>query len=126
MLTKALKTKEVELGFIHIPTKSRDELIGDVQTPFATKVNDNHAKMDKFGRLWSVYLKQKYPIGTYVRVEKNDIGFQITPIAQLQEITNAQSIEHLVAGRTAVSAKKVTKNSEKLPITCSIETLSNS
>jgi site-specific DNA-methyltransferase (adenine-specific) len=86
MVTKALKRKEVELGFVHIPAKARAEIMGELTVPFETKLNDLPAKFDKFGRLWSNYLKQRYPIGTQVMISKNNGGFQIAAIEQKQEI----------------------------------------
>jgi hypothetical protein len=63
MITKTLKRKEVEIGFIHIPTENRNEFIGETPTPFETKLNDFPAKVDKQGRLrCPTFLKQKFPI----------------------------------------------------------------
>ena len=59
MATKTLKRKEVDLGFINIPAKNRAELIGNTPIPFNTKLNEAPAKIDKYGRLWSEYLKNK-------------------------------------------------------------------
>ena len=59
MATKMLKRKEVDLGFINIPAKNRAELIGNTPIPFNTKLNEEPAKIDKYGRLWSEYLKNK-------------------------------------------------------------------
>jgi site-specific DNA-methyltransferase (adenine-specific) len=78
MVTKMLKKMEVDLGFIHIPAKNRVELIGNTSTPFNTKLNDVPAKVDKYGRLWSEYLKDRYPVDTQVTISKNNGGFQIT------------------------------------------------
>ncbi len=86
MVTKALKKMEVERGFIHIPAKNRAELMGDQSAPFDTMLNDLPAKVDKYGRLWSDYLKQRYPVDTQVTISKNSGGFQITAIEQTQEV----------------------------------------
>jgi hypothetical protein len=51
IVTKALKRKEVELGFLHIPVKNRTELLGETIAPFDTKLNNFPAKVDKQGRL---------------------------------------------------------------------------
>jgi site-specific DNA-methyltransferase (adenine-specific) len=85
MVTKALKRKEVELGFVHIPVKNRAELMGDLSVPFDTKLNDLPAKVDKYGRLWSDYLKQRYPVDTQITLSRNNGGFQIAAIEQKQE-----------------------------------------
>lgn len=85
MVTKALKRKEVELGFVHIPAESRLELWGETATPFGTKLNDSPAKVDKYGRLWSDCLKQRYPIGTQVAISKNNGGFRIEVMEQKED-----------------------------------------
>jgi hypothetical protein len=85
MITKALKRKEVELGFVSIPAKNRADLMGDLSAPFNTKLNDLPAKVDKYGRLWSGYLKQRYPVDTQVIIIRNNGGFQIAAIEQKQE-----------------------------------------
>lgn len=85
MVTKTLKRKEVELGFVHIPAKNRAELMGDLPVPFDTKLNDLPAKVDKYGRLWSDYLKQRYPVDTQIALSRNNGGFQITAIEQKQD-----------------------------------------
>jgi site-specific DNA-methyltransferase (adenine-specific) len=86
MVTKELKRKEVELGFVHIPAKNRAEIMGELTAPFETKLNDSPAKLDKFGRLWSNYLKNRYPIGTQVTISRNNGGFQIAAMEQEKEI----------------------------------------
>jgi site-specific DNA-methyltransferase (adenine-specific) len=77
MLKKTLKRKEVELGFLRIPAKNRAELIGEMITPFNTKVNDFPAKVDKQGRLWCTELRNKYPINSEVELSKNETGFLV-------------------------------------------------
>jgi hypothetical protein len=37
MVTKALKRKEVELGFVRIPVKNRAEIMGDLPVPCFSK-----------------------------------------------------------------------------------------
>lgn len=41
MVTKALKRKGVELGFVQIPAKNRVELLGETVVSFATKLDDS-------------------------------------------------------------------------------------
>jgi site-specific DNA-methyltransferase (adenine-specific) len=77
MVTKALKGKEVELGFVQIPAKNRMELLGQNVAPFTTKVNGVPAKVDKYGRLWSDFLKRKYAVGTEVTIRRNNGSFEI-------------------------------------------------
>jgi site-specific DNA-methyltransferase (adenine-specific) len=78
MVTKALKQKEVELGFIQIPAKSRAELLGQDLAPFSTEINGVPAKVDKYGRLWSNFLKEKYAIGTEISILRNNGSFEIS------------------------------------------------
>ncbi|MCW4045878.1 MAG: site-specific DNA-methyltransferase [Candidatus Bathyarchaeota archaeon] len=77
MVVKTLKKMEVSLGFIHIPVQHRAELIGDSAVPFETKLNGVAAKVDKFGRLWSDYLKNRFTVNTQIIISKNNGGFQI-------------------------------------------------
>jgi site-specific DNA-methyltransferase (adenine-specific) len=80
MATKILRRKEVELGFIQIPTKYRSELIGENTHPFDTMVNGKPAKVDSYARIKSKSLKNKYPANTEVRITRNEAGFQVTLI----------------------------------------------
>ena len=66
MVTKTLKKMEVSLGFVHIPAQHRAELLGDTPAPFETKLNELPAKVDRQGRLWSDYLKNKYPVNHFI------------------------------------------------------------
>jgi len=50
MANKTLGKMEVLWGFIHIPTRNRSELIGDVSLPCFTKLNGESARIDKYGR----------------------------------------------------------------------------
>ena len=95
MVTKALKRKEVELGFVYIPVKNRAELMGDTSAPFDTKLNDSPAKVDKKGRIWSEYLKNRYTTGTEVDLSKNAYGFQIVTNNQKTENTNEKEMKCL-------------------------------
>jgi len=55
MVNKKLGKMEVSKGFIHIPAKSRNELIGDLLTPFKTFVNGEPARLtitSDFGHLY--------------------------------------------------------------------------
>lgn len=66
------------LGFIHIPSISRPELIGNVALPYSTTLNGNKARIDKYGRIWSPYLKGRYQIGTEVEIIKRGEEYQIS------------------------------------------------
>lgn len=91
MLTKAIKKSEVALGFVSIPRKDRAELIGDTPTPFFTKLNDAPAKVDKQGRLWSEFLKNRFPVDTQITISRNNGVFQISATEQGQSITNCEA-----------------------------------
>jgi DNA modification methylase len=68
---------EVLRGFIKIPTESTVELIGNAQLPYSTLLNGNSAKLDKYGRLWSPYLKNRFSIGTKVELDKTEKGYEV-------------------------------------------------
>jgi site-specific DNA-methyltransferase (adenine-specific) len=78
MITKTLKRKEIELGFLRIPVRSRAEFIGEIITPFDTKLNNFPAKVDKQGRLWCSEIKNKYAINSEIELSKNENGFLVT------------------------------------------------
>jgi len=77
MVTKALQRMEVERGFVQIPVKYRSELIGDTQLPCATFVNGNPAQLDKYGRLRSPFLKNRFSVGAEIELTKTGEGYQI-------------------------------------------------
>ena len=85
MVSKVLKKMEVLRGFIHIPTRSKSELIGNTPLPCSTMLNGNPARLDKYGRIWSSYLKNRFSIGTEVELSKTDNGYKVTPSASKQE-----------------------------------------
>lgn len=70
MVSKVLGKMEVFRGFIHVPTRGRFELIGDIRLPCFTKLNGEPARIDKYGRLWSSYLKGRFSVGTRVELIK--------------------------------------------------------
>jgi len=103
MVTKVLRRKEVELGFVQIPVKNRAELFGAISVPFDTKLNNLPAKVDKYGRLWSEYLRDRFPVNTEVNLSRNESGFQVTPNGQKQELAtseNTQAIEAVSVSTT--------------------------
>lgn len=85
MVTKTLTKTEVNLGFVYIPIKNRGELIGDTTTPFDTNLNDFSARVDKNGRLWSDYLKNRFTVNTEVTLSRNERGFQVVANGHKQE-----------------------------------------
>jgi hypothetical protein len=79
MVKKTLKKMEYLRGFVQIPSKSRSELIGDITLPCSTTVNGSQAKLDKYGRLWSPFLKGRIPTGTTIKIVKTDVGYKVFP-----------------------------------------------
>ena len=93
MVTKILKRMEVAHGFIQIPSKNRAELIGSETMPFDTTLNGSPARVDKYGRLWSEYLKNKFPVNTEVILSRDENGFQITVNGQKQEPAISENMQ---------------------------------
>jgi hypothetical protein len=60
-----------------MPTKNRQKLIGDVPLPSMTLVNGNPARLDKYGRIWSPFLRNKFHVGARVKISKAENGFLI-------------------------------------------------
>ena len=56
----------------------RLELIGNIPLPYSTTLNGNSARLDKYGRLWSEYLKNRFSTGTGVEINKTEEGYQVT------------------------------------------------
>jgi site-specific DNA-methyltransferase (adenine-specific) len=80
MVTKILQRMEVERGFIQIPVKLRSELIGDSPLPCSTLLNGSPAQLDKYARLRSPYLKNRFPVGAEIELTKTDEGYRITTV----------------------------------------------
>jgi len=80
MVEKILERMEVQRGFIQLPSKSRKELIGDMPLPSTTSLNTSPAKIDKYGRLWSSFLKNKFHVGERIDISRTESGFFIKPI----------------------------------------------
>jgi DNA modification methylase len=78
MVTKALKKKEVEIGFIQVPTKARAEFFQGMKAPFETKQNNYPAKVDNQGRIkCSGFLKNKFPFYSEIELSKIKDGFYV-------------------------------------------------
>jgi len=85
MVSKVLQRMEVLRGFIQIPAENLSELIGDARLPCVTMLNDNPARLDKYGRLWSPCLKNRFPIGTKIELSKTGNGYRVAPSETQQE-----------------------------------------
>jgi DNA modification methylase len=79
MAIKVLQKMEALRGFIQIPRENQSELIGNVSLPLSTSLNNNPARLDKFGRLWSSYLRNRFLAGTKVKLSKTENGYLIEP-----------------------------------------------
>jgi site-specific DNA-methyltransferase (adenine-specific) len=77
IIEKVIEKMESQKGFVRIPTKSRQELIGDAPLPLKTLVNGNPARLDKYGRIWSPFLKNKFNVGARVKISKIENGFLV-------------------------------------------------
>jgi site-specific DNA-methyltransferase (adenine-specific) len=78
IVEKSLQEIETLRGFVHIPTKGRDELFGDLPVPSVVTLNGSPARLDRYGRIWSPLLR-RYAKGTQVRISKTENGFLIEP-----------------------------------------------
>lgn len=79
MASKVLKRMEITRGFIQIPAASRSKLLGNTHLPCSTMLNGNPARIDKYGRLWSPYLKNRFSIGTRIELTKTEEGYHVMP-----------------------------------------------
>ena len=77
MVDKVLGRIEVLRGFVQVPTKSRNELIGDMLAPCTIFVNGETARLDKYGRIWSPFLKDRFPVGSHLQLTRTKEGFEI-------------------------------------------------
>lgn len=92
MITKVLKRKEVELGFVSIPLKNRSELLSGLTAPVDTKLNDLPARVDRQGRLWcSEYLRKRFPVDSEVTLNRNERGFEVAIIDQTKKATDFET-----------------------------------
>jgi DNA modification methylase len=92
MIKKVLKKKEVELGFVSMPSKKRAELLGGLTAPFETKLNDLPARVDRKGRLWcSEYLRNRFPVNSEVTLNRNEHGFEVAIIDQTKKATDFET-----------------------------------
>jgi len=100
MVEKVIERMESQKGFVQIPTQSRRELIGDVLLPLSTLVNGNPARLDKYGRIWSPFLKNKFHVGARVKISKTENGFLVELVASERVGVTEKQKEKLVATPT--------------------------
>jgi len=87
MIEKVVEKMESQKGFLQIPTKSRQELFGDVSLPLMTSVNGNRARLDEYWRIWSPFLKNKFNAGAHVKISRTESGL----LVELTENKNAET-----------------------------------
>jgi len=102
MVEKVLEKMETERGFIQIPSKSRQQLIGNLSLPSRTFLNGFPARLDKYGRLWSSFLKNKFPISARVEISKTGNGF----LVELAKSEGAGATELLEEERVETLSEK--------------------
>lgn len=110
MVEKVLEKMEVQRGFIQISSKSRRELIGDMPLPSKTLLNGSPAKIDKYGRLWASFLKNKFFVGARVEVSKTGNGF----LVELTKSAGVGATELQEERRVAASNEKALSVEDEL------------
>ena len=107
MVSKVLKKMEVLRGFIQIPAESKSELIGNTHLPCFTMLNDNPARIDKYGRIWSPYLKNRFSVGTKVELSKTENGYHVAPSGSKQEcvVSEMRQQEQVMQVRTNLESE---------------------
>ena len=91
MVSKALNKMEILRGFIQIPTKGNLEFIGNTSLPCLTMLNGNPARIDKYGRLWSPYLKRRFSVGTKVELSRTENGYKVAPNESTQGLLPSET-----------------------------------
>lgn len=99
MVDKVLGRMEVLRGFVQVPTKSRNELIGDMLAPCTTFVNGETARLDKHGRIWSPFLKGRFPVGGHLQLTRTKEGFEIK---QTQNVGKDVGFSNEFKGKTRI------------------------
>jgi len=101
MVEKVIEKMESQRGFVQIPIRSRFELIGDASLPLKTSVNGNPARLDKYGRIWSPFLRNKFHVGVRVKISKAENGFLI----ETSEKESASAIAQLIEKEAIIDDK---------------------
>ena len=85
MVSNVLGRMEVQRGFIQTPVKNRNELTRGMSTPRETVLNGETARLDRHGRLWSPFLRDKFRLGSRIQLIKTKEGFQVKLVANTHE-----------------------------------------
>ena len=118
MVKKALKKMECSLGFVHIPSANRSELVGNVELPFSTTVNGCEAKIDKFGRLWSTSLKNRFAQDTIVELVKTDKGYEVCAL-QSDTSSSPQIALAILENKSEIATVATCDSNEEIKATAS-------
>jgi len=100
MLEKTIEKMESLKGFLQLPAKTMHEFLGDAPLPLTTLVNGKPGRLDKYGRIWSSALKNKFQTGARVRISRKENGFLVELVrsyestAADQEIQREQSMQN--------------------------------
>ena len=113
MLSKVLKKMEVLRGFIQIPAENLSELIGNSHLPCLTMLNGNPARIDKYGRLWSSYLKNRFSVGTKVELSRIENGYKVAPNESRQGRQISETRQHEVGFGSPSLAKNAAEPCSK-------------
>jgi len=103
---KVIEKMESQKGFIQIPARSRQELVGDLPLPVVTSVNGNPARLDKYARIWSPSLKNKFSVGARVRISKAESGF----LVELSKDEGAKETTEAIVERQPIAQDLDTAN----------------
>jgi len=76
-MIKSLGRMEAIKGFIQIPAKCREELVGERNLPFETLVNGASARVDRRWRIWSSSLRGQFSAGSKVQVSMAQDGYKV-------------------------------------------------
>jgi len=110
MVEKVLEKMEIQRGFIQIPSKSRQEFIGNMPVPSKTLLNGFPARIDKYGRLWASFLKNKFSVGARVVISKTENGF----LVELAESEGVGATELQEERRVAAPSEEALSIEDKL------------
>lgn len=93
MVNKILGKMEAVRGFIQIPVKNRNELVGNLVAPFQTFVNKEPARVDRYGRLWSSWLRERFTSGSRICISKTENGYLVeTDISMYEHKANKEDL----------------------------------
>ena len=100
---------EVLRGFIQIPAENLCEFIENSRLPCVTMLNGNPARIDKYGRLWSSYLKNRFPVGTEVELSRIENGYKVVLNEGEQECLTSDTRQQEIGFNSSNSEKTVTE-----------------